>query len=582
MNQPLPPLHDPLVIRLRGSQAEMGRQFGELNARAGGHHAAVRLYVGPPTMAARILAAGFPYRTRAATERVADVVLGAQRRRLDARRCRQFPAYAARTEAAFAPLGVDPSAASAVFVMDVLQNAVGMVARTGLFEHHRVAAPAMCSSLAVWGGATVDGELRHARNFDFPGATMWDTAPAVVFCEPTDGLRYGFVTTRGVDAPGITCFNEAGLTLTVHTRFHRDVRYDAPSVIDLGHEIIRTSSTLREALDTARRLGAASTWGLLVSSASEHDAVLIEVTGAGVAAVRPDAGSTHLSSTNRYVDPGLRVREVTTSATFVEDSDSRRAQVEAFAAKHAGGIDTALLEELLGDFGAPGLIDRTDDVVRLSGPSVVSAVSVASIVAEPERRSIRVSIGRAPTGCGPYIDIPWAWDGAIGRVDVESQAGPMRGRTHRGEPLSPAQRSLAERLSAATQAMLDREAPHRVRAELDDLCAAAPTEPGFATAAAIVAALDGQLDTAAAHLDRALAYEGTPGPRSRALLIRSRVADAAGRPDDARADRAELAAMTDAAAAPARAEADRDERRPFTRRRLALLSPDAMLIDLHR
>ena len=82
----------------------------------------------------------------------------------------------------------------------------------------------MCSSLAVWGDATVDGELRHARNFDFPGATMWDTAPAVVFCEPTDGLRYGFVTTRGVDAPGITCFNEAGLTLTVHTRFHRDVR----------------------------------------------------------------------------------------------------------------------------------------------------------------------------------------------------------------------------------------------------------------------------------------------------------------------------------------------------------------------
>ena len=92
MNQPLPPLHDPLVIRLRGSQAEMGRQFGELNARAGGHHAAVGLYVGPPTMAARILAAGFPYRTRAAAERVADVVLGAQRRRLDARRRRQVPA----------------------------------------------------------------------------------------------------------------------------------------------------------------------------------------------------------------------------------------------------------------------------------------------------------------------------------------------------------------------------------------------------------------------------------------------------------------------------------------------------------
>ena len=43
---------------------------------------------------------------------------------------------------------------------------------------------------------------------------------------------------------------------------------------------------------------------------------------------------------------------------------------EAFAAKHAGGIDTALLEELLGDFGAPGLIDRTDDVVAVGAEPV--------------------------------------------------------------------------------------------------------------------------------------------------------------------------------------------------------------------
>lgn len=581
MDGQLPPTLELLVLRLRGSQREMGRQFGELCAAAGGHEPAMGLYAGPPTMAARVLAAGFPYRTRAAAERAADVALGAQRRRLDARRRRQFPEFAARTEAAFGPLGMDRRHSSAVFVMDVLQNAVGMVSRTGMFDHTSVPAVPACSSLAVWGSATVDGELRHARNFDFPGAAIWDLAPTVVFCEPTDGLRYLFVTTRGVDAPGITCCNEAGLTVTVHTRFHRDVNYRAPSVIDLGHEIIRTSATIDDAVATAQRLGAASTWGLLVSSAAERSAVVVEMTGAGVAVTAPADDAEHLSCTNHYLDADLRDGEVTTSHAFAVDSASRQAQLEAFVDKHAGGIDTASLEELLGDLGAPGLVDRTDEVVRVTGPTVVSSVSVASIVAEPERRSIAVSVGRAPSGFGPYLQVPWAWDGPVGVVDDELPVGPTRGRSHRGRELTDDERDLAHRLSAVTQATLDRMPPHLVRAEVEDLCHRAPTEPGLATLAAVHAVVDDDLSTALEHLGRALAHEGTPVPRARLLLLRSRVLGALGRDADAAADRSELAAMTEPSVAPIQAIAAKESTRPVSRRRLRLMSPDVMLIDLH-
>ena len=240
------------MLRLRGSQAEMGRQFGTYCSEAGRHEAALQLYADRPTMAARMVAAGLPFAVRHGVERAADAVFAVQRRRLHRERTRRFPEFVARTEAGFEPLGRSDADVDAVFVMDVLQNAVGTIGRTSMFHHAEVAAAAMCSSVAVWGGATASGDLLHARNFDFPGATIWDLAPTIVFCEPVDGLRYGFVTTNGVDAPGITCWNEAGLTLTVHTRFHRDVRWSGPSVIDLGHEIIRSSDTIEAAVACAR------------------------------------------------------------------------------------------------------------------------------------------------------------------------------------------------------------------------------------------------------------------------------------------------------------------------------------------
>ena len=304
-------------------------------------------------------------------------------------------------------------------------------------------------------------------------------------------------------------------------------------------------------------------------------------TGERVAVVRTPEGAAHLSSTNRYVAPELRDGEVTTSTAFAVDSDSRYAELEAFVAKQAGGIDADSLEELLGDHGAPGLVDRRDDVVRLSGPSVVSSVTVASIVAEPESRTMRMSIGRAPAGYGPYLRVPWSWDGPVGVVDDEMEVGPTRGRSHRGTPLTDDERRTAHLTSATIQGALDRQPPHVVRAGFEELCHRQPAEPGLHTMAAILAVLDDEMDVALDHLDAALELEATPVLRARVLLLRSRVRSVIGRMVDADADRAELAAITDPSAADARAAAAEEARRPLSRRRLRLMSPDVMLFDLH-
>src|SRR6185503_3761902 len=117
----------------------------------------------------------------------------------------------------------------------------------------------------------------------------------------------------------------------------RNVRYDGTAVVDIGHEIIRHARTLEGAIRIARRIGSASTWGFLVSSASEHDAVAIEMTGTDVHVVRHDARASHLACTNRYRTASLCEDEVTSSRAFVADSESRYARLEQAVRESASG-----------------------------------------------------------------------------------------------------------------------------------------------------------------------------------------------------------------------------------------------------
>ena len=82
---------------------------------------------------------------------------------------------------------------------------VGVVGRLGIGPFGRIAAEAAvpaCSTLMAWGADSADGQLRHARNFDFPGIGVWDQAPEVVFCEPDDRITsYNVCYTKLLRAP---------------------------------------------------------------------------------------------------------------------------------------------------------------------------------------------------------------------------------------------------------------------------------------------------------------------------------------------------------------------------------------------
>lgn len=552
------------VLHLKGSEVEMGRQHGELTRQLGGRPELADFY---PGMAGRLLSVRTPHAWRPLLRAALQPLLSAQAKRLHATRKARFPELLARSEAGIAAAHMDPALVQWLTVMDVFQNSISRLAGlkvpqlTGL----KLAGMPMCSSLAVWGRASSDGTLRHARNFDFPGIGVWDKRPSVVFCSPLQGLRYGFVTSLGVDLPGVTGFNEAGITLTAHTRMHVDHDPAGTCIGDLGHELVRKARTLDDAIDLARRLGSSSTWGLLVSSAREQDAVLIETTGSAVRITRPGAHH-HLACTNRYRHPELHAGEVLTSSAFAIDSDARFATLEAAARR--GGLTPDDLQALLATARDPDAApDCTAD--RITGSCIASPLTVQSVVIEPEAGQVRVAAGRAPVAEGPWETIPWSWDDAPGIREVREVALPT--------PETPLEHARAAYVEAARIDIQGAPAAD-VHVHIHAAANAAPREPQLQFLGALVSLTERDLATAEVRLDRGLAVESVPYRRAQLHRWAAKVAEARKRPEHARQHRDRVTALG-VEAGPVRAQIDQDRRRPATAATLSRVVPDLLLVD---
>jgi hypothetical protein len=377
-----------LICQLAGTQAQMGAQHGAMTRAAGDWEAALAYY---PRMPELLLAGDSPS-ARRALRPIIELALARMERARPAE-LRQ------RTRAFLRAVGASPQLSRYYQVMDVLQNVINTAGRlrVGPFKAEALGQsyPGMCSTLVAWGDTTRSGELYHARNFDFPGVGVWERRPALAFCTPREGLRYGFLALRGGDVPCVTAFNEAGLTLTLHTRFHRDVAWGGIGAVDLCHQVILHARTLAQAEAILRRRPVASSWGLCVSSAHERRALSFETCGSQIQVVEPAAGDTSLAVTNRYVHPKMRQGEVTLSPSFVYNSDGRYRFLREAAAR--GPWTPEAMRALLGAHEDP----ETPGIERPSGGVTAQVLSVHSVLVEPAQQRLHLSVGPAPDRRGP-------------------------------------------------------------------------------------------------------------------------------------------------------------------------------------
>ena len=413
------------IVRLKGSQAEMGAQYGRLARQ---HPQMDRAFETMTTLSYRLLRDANAHTVVGRLTGVAISGLLAQGRlRMERRRP---TAYRQRSEAFMEAAGLPRSAAGHMALMDVFQSVIGLAGRRGMgpFGANASGDPGSlgkavrpvpaCSSLAVWGDSSDGGALRHARNFDFPCIGVWDKTPTVVFCDPDEGMRYGYVGAFGVDAPGCTGFNEAGLTVAAHTRFHSEARFSGACVVDVCHEISRTAETLADAEAIIAAHNPAAPWGLLITSAREQRAVVLETTGRRYARLDPastsdghSADASHLSCTNWNRHPDVVDGQVAPYPSWSEHSDSRWRRLEQIVASSPGPLSRIDLMRALGDHVDPHTDPATE---RVAGGCIAQASTVTSVVFDSGNESLCVSVGDAPTSWGPYVDVPWSWEGEVG------------------------------------------------------------------------------------------------------------------------------------------------------------------------
>ncbi|WP_243394782.1 C45 family peptidase [Leptospira adleri] len=401
--------HPLAVLQLKGTQEEMGIQFGEIMKTIGQFEPIFDYY---PVMARNLLLGSLPRNRR---NILAKGFLSIFLKLAQNQMRRHRPAdFSKRTIAALRAAGQSPKTERDLFTMDAFQNSVGLLGMIQMLpelahvgEIGRTQLAPACTSAVVWGNRSKDGMLYHARNFDFPGVDVWDLRPIVVFCNPVKGLRYGYVTCRGADAPGITAFNEAGLTLSFHTRFHKKVGFSGLGVIDFGHKIISEATNIDEAVEIARKHKIDSTWGAIATNYQEKGpkAAIIETNYGDMDVIYSEPGSESIVNTNHYLSPKLQGGEIVASPVFYNHSLSRYKRAhEILASQSSRGTSVKDLQELLND-----TIDQQSGESRIMGSTIRQVTSVKSVVMSPEAQKLYVSTGCAPTGGGPYLEIPITW-----------------------------------------------------------------------------------------------------------------------------------------------------------------------------
>jgi hypothetical protein len=517
--QPTLPL---TILRLHGEEREMGRQHGDFQRQLGGHLPVLSYYASMPVC---LLKGSQPAGPLRVVPDWAAPAVDALMRRLH----RDRPGLLRRrSEAYMRALGLPPAQARHMMTMDVFQNLVGLAGRARVVPAARgwaSGAIAACSSVAVWGAAVEGAALLHARNFDFPGIGLWDAAPTVVLCSPDKGLRYGYASSRGVDAPVVSLWNEAGLCVTTHTHLHREVRFGGAAVMDLCHEIIRRARTLDEAAAIARERPVASTWGLLVSAVNEASAVLIETTARRMAVTRPEPGDPYLACTNHYLSHELQDGELAPNSGYAADSHGRLERMVRAVRESLprGGLSALNLQALLGDHEDC----EVEGLERGAGGVLAQPMGVHSIVMDPGGQRCFVSTDLAPTGRGAYAEVPWNWSDKPGfeLVAADRSQQPPRQPSRFDTPQGTA--GYAHFLRAVQLENLGAE-PAATAVHIARAAAADPDEATWQLLHAGFAMRSGDLDEAAAALHHGLSLPQAEFYTGRMHLWASRVASVQG------------------------------------------------------
>jgi predicted choloylglycine hydrolase len=133
-----------------------------------------------------------------------------------------------------------------------------------------------CSSFAAWGEKSEDGNLILGRNFDFYVNDAFAENKIVAFINPKEGNKFMMVTWPGMIG-AVSGMNEQGLTVTINASKSKIPLIAKTPISILTREILQHAQNIEEAIAIAKKREVFVSESIMVGSAHDNKAVLIEV-----------------------------------------------------------------------------------------------------------------------------------------------------------------------------------------------------------------------------------------------------------------------------------------------------------------
>mgnify|MGYP003114101641 FL=1 len=133
-----------------------------------------------------------------------------------------------------------------------------------------------CTSFAAWDTNTEDGNLLLGRNFDFYAGDEFAEEKIVAFVNPDSGHKFMMYTWGGMIGV-VSGMNEKGLTVTINAGKSQIPLIAKTPISLVAREILQYAQSTKEAISIARKREVFVSESIMIGSAAENKAILIEV-----------------------------------------------------------------------------------------------------------------------------------------------------------------------------------------------------------------------------------------------------------------------------------------------------------------
>lgn len=157
-----------------------------------------------------------------------------------------------------------------------------------------------CTSFGAWGRSTADSGLILGRNFDFYMGDEFARNKIICFEQPNSGHAFMTVTWGGMIG-AVSGMNEEGLTVTINAARSKIPLSARTPISILAREILQYASTIDEAYTIAEKRHTFVSESLLIGSAKDGHAAIIEKSPYKTALVQPKG--TSILCTNHFQSP---------------------------------------------------------------------------------------------------------------------------------------------------------------------------------------------------------------------------------------------------------------------------------------